>query len=127
MIDYRANTPLHEYLINQKLDRKFDYILDTIRNQGLYDSSPHYLKPNGLYINIGAHGTQWQQLIGRFKGYLLPTWLGGTPRKYISGGLLPTGEFQRQVVKWVDDGLIKDVPIDSYLAMEDALQVSLRG
>jgi NADPH:quinone reductase-like Zn-dependent oxidoreductase len=125
VIDYRSNAPLHEYLTNQKLDRQFDYILDTIRNQGLYDSSPHYLKPDGLYINIGGHGTQWQQLMGRIKGRLLPTWLGGTPRRYISAGLLPTGEFQRQVVKWVDDGLIKEVPIDSYLAMEDALQVGL--
>lgn len=80
-----------------------------------------------MYINTGAHGTQWQQLMGRLKGGLLPVWLGGTPRKYLSLGLLPTGELQREVAKWANDGLLKEVPIDSVLAMEDAPQVCDRS
>lgn len=123
VIDYRAKAPLHQYLKDQKLDRPFDYILDTVRTQELYDNSPSYLKPKGLYINIGAHGTQWQQLTGRVKGYLVPTWLGGTPRKYMSMGLLPNGKLQREVADWANAGLLKEVPIDSELAMEDVLQV----
>jgi len=74
-------------------------------------------------MNIGAHGTQLQQIRGHLRGYLLPTWLGGTPRRYMSLGLAPSGKLQREVVKWADDGLLKEVLIDSELSMEDVLQV----
>src|SRR5215469_8713836 len=123
VIDYRENAPLYAYLERFQSEKPFDYILDTIRNQELFEHSPKYLKTKGLYVNTGAHGTQQEQLRDRLKNYLLPTFLGGTPRRWKSLGLLPKGELQRQVVRWIDEGLIKEVPIDSEISMDDVLKV----
>src|SRR5215469_1336121 len=123
VINYQENAPLYTYLENVKSEQPFDYILDTIRNQELFEHSPKYLKQKGLYVNTGAHGTQQEQLRDRLKNYLLPTFLGGTPRRWKSLGLLPKGELQRQVVRWIDEGLIKEVPIDSEISMDDVLKV----
>jgi len=125
VVDYRAEAPVHAYFEKNNEQQPFDYILDTIRNQQLYEASPKYLKPKGLYVNIGAHGSQWDQWTTRLKNGFLPTWLGGTPRKWLGLGLLPTGDRQRMVCKWVADGFI-DVPIDSKIAFEDVRQVSLK-
>jgi len=123
VIDYRENAPLYAYLERVQSEKPFDYILDTIRNQELFEHSPKYLKTKGLYVNIGAHGSQQEQLRDRLRNYLLPTFLGGTPRRWKSLGLLPKGELQRQVVRWIDEGLIKEVPIDSEISMDDVLKV----
>jgi NADPH:quinone reductase-like Zn-dependent oxidoreductase len=124
VVDYKAEGPVQAYFEKNNQEQPFDYILDTIRNQSLYESSPKYLKPNGLYVNIGAHGTQWDQWTTRLKNSFLPTWLGGTPRKWLGLGLLPSGERQRMVCKWVAEGFVKEVPIDSEVAFEDVRQVS---
>ena len=39
-------------------------------------------------------------------------------------GLGPAGELQREVVKMVEKGWIKTVPIDSEFGMEEAIEVS---
>lgn len=52
-----------------------------------------------------------------------PRFLGGTPRTYKILGLAPAGELQRQVAQWVNEGLIKEVPIDSEYSLENVLQV----
>lgn len=89
----------------------------------MFEHSPKYLKQKGLYVNIGAHGTQQEQLRDRLKNYLLPAFLGGTPRRWKSLGLLPKGKLQREVVGWIDEGLIKEVPIDTEISMDDVLKV----
>jgi NADPH:quinone reductase-like Zn-dependent oxidoreductase len=123
VIDYKLHDPIQDYFA-KNTEQPFDYILDTIRSQPLYESCARYLKPTGLYINIGAHGTQWEQMSARIKNNFLPSWMGGTPRKWIGTGLLPKGELQRRVCKWAADGIIKEVPIDSEVAFEDVRQVS---
>jgi NADPH:quinone reductase-like Zn-dependent oxidoreductase len=123
VIDYKENSPIHAYFQKNNTDEPFDYILDTIRSQSLYEFSTNYLKPNGLFVNIGAHGTQWEQITARLRNNFLPTWLGGTPRKWLGLGLLPKVELQRKVCSWVGDGILKEIPIDSEVAFEDVRQV----
>jgi NADPH:quinone reductase-like Zn-dependent oxidoreductase len=126
VVDYKAEAPVHAYFEKNNKQQPFDYVLDTIRNQQLYEASPKYLKPDGLYVNIGAHGSQWDQWTARLKNGFLPTWLGGTPRKWLGLGLLPNGDRQRTVCEWVAAGFIKEVLIDSEVAFEDVRQVSRR-
>jgi NADPH:quinone reductase-like Zn-dependent oxidoreductase len=123
VIDYQENAPLYAYLEKVKSDQPFDYILDTVRNQELFEHSPKYLKQKGLYVNIGAYGTTREQLRDMLKNYLLPTFLGGTPRRWKSLAIMPNGELQRQVAGWIDEGLIKEVPSDSEISMDDVLKV----
>jgi NADPH:quinone reductase-like Zn-dependent oxidoreductase len=124
VVDYKAEAPVPAYFEKNNEQQPFDYILDTVRNQSLYECSEKYLKPHGLYVNIGAHGSQWDQWTSRLKNSFLPTWLGGTPRKWLGLGLLPSGERQKTVCKWAADGIIREVPIDSEVAFEDVRQVS---
>ena len=123
MVDYRANDPVHSYFEKHNSEQPFDHVLDTVGGQQLYEASPKFLKPTGVFVCIGAYGTQWEQWKGRVMNNYLPTWLGGTPRKWTRLGLLPTGELQRRVCKWAEDGVIKEVPIDLEVAFEDVRQV----
>ncbi|KAF2867064.1 hypothetical protein BDV95DRAFT_598209 [Massariosphaeria phaeospora] len=92
-IDYRSNAPLHAYLAKEYSDQKFDFILDTVGSQELYNNSPGYLKEGGTFLNIGdfTSGTLLT-LIHWILNTYWPKWLGGTPRKYImfSGKAEPT-------------------------------------
>jgi NADPH:quinone reductase-like Zn-dependent oxidoreductase len=122
VVDYTAHQPLHEYLGKEYAERPFDVILDCIGVRGLYEHCPKYLKPGGKYVNVGAGSiprTLWMHL----KTALLPTWLGGVPRPYKPVMAAATGEQQREVIRWFDEGLVKRIPIDSEYSMEDALKV----
>jgi NADPH:quinone reductase-like Zn-dependent oxidoreductase len=86
VIDYRANAPLPEFLSKEygELGEQFDFILDTVGSQDLYTNSPKYLREGGVFVNLGAiaHGPvlttfHW------FLNTIRPTWLGGTPRKFV--------------------------------------------
>lgn len=113
--------PLHAYLAKQYSEVPFDYIFDCVGHQVLFDYSPGYLATTGKVISLvgGASHGVWPFL----KNCMWPGFLGGTPRTYKILGLKPSGELQRQVVKWFDEGLIKEVPIDSEYDMEDVLKV----
>jgi NADPH:quinone reductase-like Zn-dependent oxidoreductase len=125
VIDYNLNAPVADYFGQEFEHKKLDYVFDTIWNQPLYESSPKFLREGGVYLNIGAHGTELQQWSRRFKNTCIPTWLGGVPRKWVGLGLLPKGELQNQVCAWAEQGFVKQVPIDSELSFEDVRQVRI--
>lgn len=58
------------------------------------------------------------------KNNIRPKFLWGIPRTYKILGLAPGGEYMREVVKYVEEGVIKKVPIDSEYSMEQAVEVS---
>jgi NADPH:quinone reductase-like Zn-dependent oxidoreductase len=51
---------------------------------------------------------------------LLPTWLGGVPRRYIMFSTLPSREAGVQVTRLLEDGSVR-IPVDSVFEMEDAI------
>lgn len=81
------------------------------------------MKPAGKVISLvgGATHGIWPFL----RNSVRPRFLGGTPRTYKLLGLKPAGDLHRQVAKWVNEGLIKEVPIDSEYSMEDVLKVCI--
>lgn len=91
----------------------------------MYENSPRYLKSTGIYINVGNSGGTFRTFLATLKNYLLPTFLGGTPRKFLMLSIKPCGELQRKVVSWVNDGLIKDVLIDSEFEMDEVVKASI--
>ncbi|KAF2397691.1 NAD(P)-binding protein [Trichodelitschia bisporula] len=120
VVDY-TSAPVAEQLAG--VEQNFDYIFDTMRNQALFEGSPAYLKPSGLYLNIGSRGSSfWQMRLLDLKNDWLPVFLGGTPRKWKTLAHRPSGDFQRMVTDWVNAGLITDVPIDSEVPMAEALK-----
>lgn len=71
-------------------------------------------------------GGKTQGVVPYVKNNLWPTRIfWGTPRTYKILGLAPAGELQREVVRLVEKGWIKTVPVDSEFGMEEAVEVSV--
>ncbi|ERF69271.1 hypothetical protein EPUS_03975 [Endocarpon pusillum Z07020] len=121
VIDYRAMAPLPDHLARTYSDRPFDVILDTVGTQALYERSPSYLKPNGVYINVGAlEGFMWS-LWCWAKNTLWPTILGGTPRRYIMFSTVPNGKSAEKLADMVETGKVR-VVVDSVFGMDEVLE-----
>ncbi|KAJ5527383.1 hypothetical protein N7513_011542 [Penicillium frequentans] len=127
VIDYRQHDPLHEYLVKEHGETRFDAIVDTVGIQELYTNSPGYLREGGRFINIGAMQAQsangslfafaWAMILN----LALPAWLGGTPRRYQMVMGTPGVDVMARVKKLAEDGVLVPV-IDSTWEMEDALK-----
>ena len=86
----------------------------------MFAKSPAYLQPAGRFISIVGGRTQGIYPFVAHK--LRPTLLGGTPRRYDILGLAPNGELAREVAGWVDEGMLKEVVVDSEFAFEEAVE-----
>lgn len=122
VIDYLANSPLYDHLETEYREKPFDVIVDCVGNQFLYDMCETYLKPSGVFINIVGGDTEG--VVPWVKGTIWPKFLGGTPRKYRILALLPSGNLQREVVQWVDEGHLREVAVDSEYTMDQVVEVS---
>jgi NADPH:quinone reductase-like Zn-dependent oxidoreductase len=122
VVDYRAVGFLPAYLAATYGDRPFDVILDCVGTQALYGQSAGYLKAEGVYINVGAfEGVAWT-LWCWAKNLLWPTFLGGTPRKYVMFSTMPSTEKAEKLAQMVDAGKLR-VVVDSVFPMDDVLAV----
>jgi NADPH:quinone reductase-like Zn-dependent oxidoreductase len=126
VIDYTAHGQLHEYLKSEFNDQAFDSILDTFGSQDLYVHSPAYLKPKGVYVNVGTMEDKSSiHSIWRWaKNSNVPNVLGGTPRRFAMFGASVTPDGVRKLAEHARSGHLK-VFIDSTFKMEGVLEVSL--
>ncbi|KAK3358169.1 hypothetical protein B0T25DRAFT_477330 [Lasiosphaeria hispida] len=120
VVDYTAREPVEEYLAERFAVEPFDFIFDTAGSQAIYRRSPAYLKKEGKFISIV--GGKSQGVVPFVRNKLLPVFLGGTPRPFRLLGLAPNGDSAKEVAKWVNEGLLKQAPIDQEYAMEDVVQ-----
>lgn len=125
-IDYRIHTPLHEHITKEFADRPFDFIFDTVGDQTLYTNSPKYLKEDGVFVNIGdyTHGT-FRTMWYWFTNTWWPTWLGGTPRRFIMFAVVLDRQCEEDLARFMAEGKVRAV-IDRSVAFEqvpDALDV----
>jgi hypothetical protein len=119
-VDYTAHEDLYGHLssiCSAPGNSPFDAIIDCVGNMVLYYNSPGYLKLEGEFISIES-----SSLI-QLKSNYLPTMLGGGRRTYKSVWAHPSGALAEVVTGWFEKGWIKELPVDSVLSMDDALQV----
>jgi NADPH:quinone reductase-like Zn-dependent oxidoreductase len=95
-------------------------VIDCVYDNDLFNKSPAYLKPEGRFITIVGGRTQGIYPFIRHK--LRPVLLGGTPRRYDILGLAPNGELAREVAGWVNEGMLKEVVIDSEYRFEELVE-----
>lgn len=117
VVDYTQHKSLPEYLATAYADNKFDLIYDCVGSQALYQKSPAYLQPKGALLCIVGGGQGTAPFV---RNKLLPTFLGGTPRAYKLLALIPSGEQARAVAGMVEEGTIKEMPIDTVFPFEEA-------
>lgn len=121
-VDYRKHSFLPEYLASEYGAQPFDTILDCCGSQSLFESSPNYVRPNGLVVNIGALEAGTARTIFRwFMNTWRPTWLGGVPRKYIMFSQPPHLPGIQPLIDMVAQGLVK-INLDSEWPMEDLMK-----
>ena len=114
--------PLPDHLARMYRDRPFDVILDTVGTQTLYERSSSYLKPKGVYVNVGSmEGFMWT-LWCWAKNALWPTILGGTPRRYVMFSTVTNGRSAEKLAEMVETGKLR-VVVDSVFEMDRVLEV----
>lgn len=120
-IDYRRHECLHEYLGKEFGGRPFDFILDTLGDQSIYTHSPAYLKPEGVYMNVGGykHGDLWTIWYWLSNTYW-PKWLGGVPRRAMMFQIQRDEECSDELVRLIRDGKVKGL-LERCFDFEDAL------
>lgn len=103
---------------------KFDAVLDCVGVQALFESSPEYLKEDGVFVSVGAMEGVLTTLFWNLpKNRWWPKMLGGIPRKFIFQQTPITPERREELVKLVQEGNLERV-VDSVFDMKDALKVS---
>ena len=121
VVDYTAHASLPDHLAARFGEKPFDAIFDCAGNQALFDHSPRYLKPDGQFISIVGG---WSQGVIPFvRNKLRPRLLGGTPRSFELFLLNASGKTARQMVQWIEQGVIKESLIDSEFDMDHAVEV----
>ena len=99
-------------------------MFDCVGDTTLFEKSEAYLAPKGQHISIV--GGPSQGVVPFVKYRLVPRFLGGIPRSYQILGLLPSGALAAQAAKWVEDGVVKEMPIDQEFTAADLVKV-IRG
>jgi NADPH:quinone reductase-like Zn-dependent oxidoreductase len=100
------------------LTGQLDLVIDCVGDDTLFRRSPSYLQPNGKFLSIVGRA---QGIYSFLMHQVRPTMLGGTPRSYKILGLAPSGTGAREVAQLVNDGLVKEILVDSEYRMGDAL------
>ncbi|CAO3670198.1 unnamed protein product [Umbelopsis vinacea] len=128
-IDYRAQDPVHEYLMREYSTRKFDAIIDTASSQELYDHSPAYLNSGKLFLDMAVKhpvDRDWRAtdllwfMCNQVKNNFQPRWLGGTQTKYKFISATPTLKSLERLRKLIAEGKLRG-PVDSVWSMDQAI------
>ena len=115
MIDYTAEEDLVEGIKRRGV--VYDHILDHIGFPSpLYYQSHHFLKPDGVFVQVGASS------IFTFAGRMgWPSILGGGKRKYVIFFFSNTGQHLTKLGEMMGDGDLK-TQVDSTFEFEDTVQ-----
>ncbi|SPN96547.1 uncharacterized protein DNG_00070 [Cephalotrichum gorgonifer] len=122
-VDYTAHSSLPAYLKSKYSgELQFDAIFDCIGVQSLFVQSPDYLKPSGVFINIGGVDSSIiKLLLNLLINAYLPRWLGGVPRHYVMFSTSPMKDDMTVISRLIDEGKVR-VLVDSVWNMEDLVQ-----
>lgn len=96
-------------------------MFDCVGTQALFTNSPAYLKADGALINIGMFEGILAFACNVLRNSLLPTWLGGVPRRYITFSTPPAYEDVVQIARLIEQGQVR-IPVDSVFNMDDAVR-----
>ncbi|KAH7105807.1 hypothetical protein BKA62DRAFT_340617 [Auriculariales sp. MPI-PUGE-AT-0066] len=125
-MDYQKR-PVHLQLMDLKLERKFDLVLDAVgfMNSPLYPNCESYLTETGTFVtsmhgpsNFGLGG--FGELLALL-WTLRPSYLGGVRRKFSMAQVNHKIADLQQLADWLAEGKIRPY-VDSVHAFEDALQ-----
>jgi NADPH:quinone reductase-like Zn-dependent oxidoreductase len=118
---------VHEYLIENHSNPRFDVIIDACGIQELYTHCAGYLASRKPFVSVGiafrsyAYSSILYSLFLMAKNALLPHFFGGGTAPYIVASGFVTLEGMEKLAAMVDEGKLK-VVVDSCWDMEDVVQ-----
>ncbi len=119
VIDYRVDDIV---AVLEAEGQVYDLVVDNVGSspKDFFSTTPRFLKPDGHYISVG--GSVSLQTARNFaQGLLRPTFLGGTPRKFVPCVTKNVHEDYEQLVGWLADGTITTV-LESTFEFEQAIE-----
>ncbi|OPB44517.1 oxidoreductase, zinc-binding [Trichoderma guizhouense] len=121
IIDYSLVKSIPAALENSYSASQFDAILDTVGSRELFLRCPKYLKPEGVFINVGDGSEGRLSLIlHTLQNVLQPSILGGVPRRYMTFSAPLNGQNAAYLGNLASKGKMM-VFIDSTFPLEDAI------
>ncbi|KAH6880781.1 hypothetical protein B0T10DRAFT_143222 [Thelonectria olida] len=117
IIDYKTVDVLDEL---KKKGQVHSLIVDNVGNSppNLYASSHNFLLPKGKYVFVGG-AISTSSVTSLAKSLLLPGFLGGGKRKFVTFNAHPNRHALEQVVQWLVAGKLRTV-VDSVYNFEEA-------
>lgn len=126
IIDYSLVNSIPAALENSYSGGQFDAILDTVGSRELFLRCPKYLKPEGVFINVGDGSEGRLSLIlNTLQNVLQPSILGGVPRRYMTFSAPLNGQNAAYLGNLASKGKLM-VFIDSTFSLEDVINVRFR-
>ncbi|KAK4064337.1 hypothetical protein Trihar35433_7854 [Trichoderma harzianum] len=121
IIDYSLVKSIPAALENSYSGGQFDAILDTVGSRELFLRCPKYLKPEGVFINVGDGSEGRLSLIlHTLQNVLQPSILGGVPRRYMTFSAPLNGQNAAYLGNLASKGKLM-VFIDSTFSLEDVI------
>lgn len=127
IIDYSQVSSVPTILEKSYSAIQFDAILDVVGSQELFERCPKYLKPEGLFINVGDGDAQAGRLgliVRTLRNLFQPAILGGVPRRYMTFSAPLNGQNAARLANLASNGKLQ-VLVDSTFSLEDAISVRL--
>ncbi|BCS19319.1 NAD(P)-dependent alcohol dehydrogenase [Aspergillus puulaauensis] len=119
VIDYRVDDIV---AVLEAEGQVYDLVVDNVGSspKDFFTTTPKFLKPEGYFISVG--GSASLQTAKNFaQGLLRPTFLGGTPRKFVPCVTKNVHDDYEQLVRWLADGTITTI-IESTFEFEEAIE-----
>ncbi|KAJ5397650.1 hypothetical protein N7509_005763 [Penicillium cosmopolitanum] len=118
VIDYRVENIVTELKAEGQV---YDLVVDNVGNspKDFFATTPGFLRSAGHYIAVGG-SPSLQTVQNMTKGLLWPSFLGGTPRKFVPYFTKNVREDYEQLASWLADGTITTT-IDSTFEFEQVI------
>lgn len=119
IIDYSVENIITELEAEGQV---YDLVVDNVGNspKNFFATTPGFLRSAGHYIAVGGSPTL-QTVQNMTKGLLWPSFLGGTPRKFVPFFTKNVREDYEQLASWLADGTLTTT-IDSTFEFEQVIE-----
>lgn len=119
VIDYSTTDIITELKAEGQI---YDLVVDNVGNspKNFFASTPGFLKPEGHFIGVGGSASL-DTIKTIANGLLRPTFLGGTPRKFVPFVTKNVREDYEQLAKWIADGTITTI-VESTFEFEQVVE-----
>ncbi|KDQ13347.1 hypothetical protein BOTBODRAFT_33668 [Botryobasidium botryosum FD-172 SS1] len=129
-IDYKSS-PLNNQLSSRFSNQPFDIILDCVGHHSLFVACPAFLKSEGVFVSIAVDTPEMPSPLEVLRiaantlvDVFLPTWLGGTPRRFVFSRTPPARHRLLDSLRWAEEGKLKILVDSTHSSSKDGVMAA---